>query len=219
MRSSAPIAAFAAILARRHMHRYRSHNCGELRDAHIGEKTRLSGWCHRIRDHGGVLFVDLRDHYGMTQCVVDPELPRLRAGREAAFGVGGALRRRSAQAPGRNRERRDADWRHRNLCARDRGAGPGRRAAAARLRRSALSGRDAAQIPLSRSAPREASRQHHAAWESDRRVARSHEGARLFRVPDADSNRLFARRRARLPCALAHSPRQVLRAAAGAAAI
>ena len=57
------------------MHRYRTHTCGELRDAHIGVKSRLSGWCHRIRDHGGVLFVDLRDHYGMTQCVVDPNSP------------------------------------------------------------------------------------------------------------------------------------------------
>jgi aspartyl-tRNA synthetase len=57
------------------MHRYRSHNCGELREAQAGEKIRLSGWCHRIRDHGGVLFVDLRDHYGLTQCVVDPDSP------------------------------------------------------------------------------------------------------------------------------------------------
>ncbi len=57
------------------MHRYRSHTCGQLRDTDAGSKTRLSGWCHRIRDHGGVLFVDLRDHYGMTQCVVDPDSP------------------------------------------------------------------------------------------------------------------------------------------------
>ena len=57
------------------MHRYRSHNCGELRDTHAGHATRLSGWCHRIRDHGGVLFIDLRDHYGLTQCVVDPDSP------------------------------------------------------------------------------------------------------------------------------------------------
>jgi aspartyl-tRNA synthetase len=57
------------------MHRYRSHNCGEPREAHAGEKIRLSGWCHRIRDHGGVLFIDLRDHYGLTQCVIDPDSP------------------------------------------------------------------------------------------------------------------------------------------------
>ncbi len=57
------------------MHRYRSHNCGELRAADIGPEARLSGWCHRIRDHGGLLFIDLRDHYGITQCVADPDSP------------------------------------------------------------------------------------------------------------------------------------------------
>jgi len=57
------------------MHRYRSHTCGALRASHIDETVRLSGWCHRIRDHGGVLFIDLRDHYGLTQCVADPDSP------------------------------------------------------------------------------------------------------------------------------------------------
>jgi aspartyl-tRNA synthetase len=60
------------------MHRYRSHTCGELRAADIGREARLSGWCHRIRDHGGLLFIDLRDHYGLTQCVADPDSPVFR---------------------------------------------------------------------------------------------------------------------------------------------
>ncbi|MCB4769224.1 aspartate--tRNA ligase [Ancylobacter sp. Lp-2] len=57
------------------MHRYRSHTCGALRASDVGATARLSGWCHRIRDHGGVLFIDLRDHYGLTQVVVDPDSP------------------------------------------------------------------------------------------------------------------------------------------------
>jgi len=54
-------------------HRYRTHNCGELRAANVGEFVRLSGWINNRRDHGGVLFIDLRDHYGLTQVVVYPD--------------------------------------------------------------------------------------------------------------------------------------------------
>jgi len=53
------------------MHAYRSHNCVELTQANVGEKVRLSGWINRKRDHGQLVFVDLRDHYGLTQCVID----------------------------------------------------------------------------------------------------------------------------------------------------
>tara|TARA_B100000900_G_scaffold94905_1_gene78024 strand:+ start:224 stop:1996 length:1773 start_codon:yes stop_codon:yes gene_type:complete len=53
------------------MHAFRSHTCGELNEAHVGQTVRLSGWVNRKRDHGQLVFVDLRDHYGLTQCVVD----------------------------------------------------------------------------------------------------------------------------------------------------
>jgi aspartyl-tRNA synthetase len=80
------------------MHRYRSHTCGALREANIDQTVRLSGWCHRIRDHGGLLFIDLRDHYGLTQCVADPDSPafgqaeKLRA--EWVVKIDGKVRRR-----------------------------------------------------------------------------------------------------------------------------
>src|SRR6056297_3147313 len=57
------------------MHAYRSHTCAGLTAANAGETVRLSGWVHRVRDHGGLLFIDLRDHYGLTQCVIEPENP------------------------------------------------------------------------------------------------------------------------------------------------
>ncbi|MBM3489139.1 MAG: aspartate--tRNA ligase [Alphaproteobacteria bacterium] len=55
------------------MHRYRTHTCSQLRRDHVGQQVRLSGWVHRKRDHGGLVFIDLRDHYGTTQCVVEPD--------------------------------------------------------------------------------------------------------------------------------------------------
>ncbi|MFK7941261.1 MAG: aspartate--tRNA ligase [Roseovarius sp.] len=57
------------------MHAYRSHTCAELTAANVGDTVRLSGWVHRIRDHGGILFIDLRDHYGVTQVLCDPDSP------------------------------------------------------------------------------------------------------------------------------------------------
>ena len=57
------------------MHAFRSHTCAELNKSHVGETVRLSGWVHRVRDHGGLLFIDLRDHYGVTQVMADPDSP------------------------------------------------------------------------------------------------------------------------------------------------
>ncbi|MGE3150646.1 MAG: aspartate--tRNA ligase [Pseudorhodoplanes sp.] len=80
------------------MHRYRTHTCGALRESDIDTAVRLSGWVHRVRDHGGVLFIDLRDHYGITQVVADPDSPAfsqvetLRA--EWVIRVDGKVRRR-----------------------------------------------------------------------------------------------------------------------------
>jgi aspartyl-tRNA synthetase len=61
------------------LHRYRSDTCGALRKGDIGRVARLSGWVHRVRDHGGLLFIDLRDHYGITQVVADPDSPAFKA--------------------------------------------------------------------------------------------------------------------------------------------
>jgi aspartyl-tRNA synthetase len=80
------------------MHRYRTHTCGALRESDIGQEVRLSGWCHRIRDHGGVLFIDLRDHYGLTQVVADPDSPAFKVAEmlrsEWVVRVDGKVRRR-----------------------------------------------------------------------------------------------------------------------------
>ena len=100
-----PHALFARLISRPKsaqipMHRYRSHTCGALRDSDIGSTVRLSGWCHRIRDHGGVLFIDLRDHYGLTQVVADPDSKAFKLAEalrsEWVVRIDGKVRRRPA---------------------------------------------------------------------------------------------------------------------------
>ena len=83
------------------MHTYRTHSCAQLTAENVGETVRLSGWMHRKRDHGGVLFVDLRDHHGITQIVADedsPALPILDGLRaESVVTIDGEVKARSAE--------------------------------------------------------------------------------------------------------------------------
>lgn len=82
------------------MHAYRSHSCADLTKTDVGADVRLAGWVHRIRDHGGVLFIDLRDHYGVTQLICDPDSPvfaqveKLRS--EYCIRIDGAVKARDA---------------------------------------------------------------------------------------------------------------------------
>jgi aspartyl-tRNA synthetase len=82
------------------MHRYRTHTCGALRESDIGKEVRLSGWVHRVRDHGGLLFIDLRDHYGITQAVADPDSPAFKQAEklrsEWVVKIDGKVRQRPA---------------------------------------------------------------------------------------------------------------------------
>ena len=145
------------------MHRYRTHTCGALRDSDIGAEVRLSGWCHRIRDHGGVLFIDLRDHYGLTQVVADPDSPAFKVAEtlrsEWVVRVDGKVRRRPDGTENPELPTGAVEV----YITRDRGAGAGRRTADAGVRRPGISRGDAAQIPLPRPAPRAAAPQHHEA--------------------------------------------------------
>jgi len=88
------------------MHPYRTHTCAQLSSANVGETVRLSGWIHRKRDHGGVLFVDLRDHYGITQIVADsdsPALPVLEGLRvESVVTIEGTVKARVAETVNAN---------------------------------------------------------------------------------------------------------------------
>ena len=93
------------------MTKYRTHSCGELTEKNIGERSRLSGWVHRKRDHGSLLFVDLRDHYGLTQCVIEsdreifPSIENVHA--ESVITIEGSVVARSEET--KNKEKRTTD--------------------------------------------------------------------------------------------------------------
>ena len=201
------------------MHRYRSHTCGELRPENEGDMVRLSGWAHRIRDHGGVLFVDLRDHYGVTQCVCDPDSP--------AFKDVETVRSEWVVRIDGRVKMRDESARNENIPT---GAIEVFIDAVEVLSK-------AGELPLPifgepdypedirlkyrfldlrrETLHRNIMRRSQIISSIRRRMIRR----RLLRVPDADPDRVVPRRRARLPRAVAPPSRQVLRTAAGAATV
>ena len=83
------------------MHTYRTHTCGALRENNVGETIRLSGWIHRVRDHGGVLFIDIRDTFGVTQCVIEEGSPLLETAAtwrvESVITIDGTVKSRGAE--------------------------------------------------------------------------------------------------------------------------
>ena len=147
------------------MHAYRTHNCAALRPADVGQEVRVSGWVHKKRDHGDLVFIDLRDHYGITQIVTDVSGPAFsaieRLKNESVVTITG-IGHRARRGCGKPESR---DGRHRG--ARDRGGGAvrGGRAADAGRGRSRISRGYPPPLPLPRPAPRAAACEHHAPLE------------------------------------------------------
>ena len=181
--------------------------------------VRLSGWVHRKRDHGGLLFIDLRDHYGLTQLVADPDSPGFKAAEslraESVIRVDGEVRER----PEDTRQPEPADRRDRGVASEI----------------EVLSAAEELPLPVFGEPDypedlrlkyryldlRRETLHRNIVLRNEiiRSIRRRMIEAGLPRVPDADPDRLLAGRRARLPGAVAPASRQVLRAAAGAAAV
>ena len=202
------------------MHAYRTHTCGALRLADAGQTARLSGWVHRKRDHGQLLFIDLRDHYGITQCVIDVSSAALRRGRRAAARKRRHGHRQGGRALGRDGQSQAADRRGRAADRRARRSSP--RPSRCRSRSTptpSIPRRCGSNTASSICGASSVHAQHHAALAGHRVDPPAHDRAGLHRVPDADPDRELARGRARLSGAEPAPSRQVLRAAAGAAAV
>ena len=179
------------------MHAYRTHTCGELREAHVGQVVRLSGWVHRKRDHGNLLFVDLRDDYGVTQCVVDVA--------DAAFAEVDGLSPESVVTFTGTLVARDPDTVNPELAtgtvelrvAEVEVRAVAAEAAAAGVRRARLPRGHPPALPLPGSSARNPARQYPASFGDHRQHSAAHDRGRLHRVPDPDPHRVFPRRGAR----------------------
>ena len=194
----------------------RSHAAGSLRATDAGQTVTLAGWVARRRDHGGVIFIDLRDASGVAQVVfreadVLEQAHRLRA--EFCVAVDGVVEIR----PEGNANAGDRHRRHRGQRDVADGAG-GERAAAVPARRDRRRG-SAAEVPLPRSAPRGARQRNPVALQGECGRARCAGRPRLRRDRDADADPLDAGGCPRLPGARAPAARLVLRAAAEPAAV
>ena len=189
------------------MHLYRTHTCGALTAANAGNTVRLSGWVHRIRDHGGLLFVDLRDHYGITQCVIDPDstafadAEKLRA--EWVIRFDGEVKRRDAETINPKLPTGEIEVFIRAIEV----LGPSPELPLPVFGEPDYPEDIRLTLPLPRSAPRDAARQHRQAHQGDFARCAAAWASGLRRVLDADPDRVVARGRARLPRAEPHSCR------------
>ena len=199
------------------MHAYRTHTCTALRASDVGQQVRLSGWVHRKRDHGNLLFIDLRDHYGLTQIVIDSDSPafaaleRLRV--ESVVTVTGTVVARSAETVNANLPTGEIEVRAGEVIVQSAAdelpmpvAGEQEYPEDIRLRYRFL---DLRRERLHRNIMLRS--------QVIASLAQADGRAGLHRVPDPDPDRIVARRRARLSGAQPRASRQVLRAAAGAA--
>ena len=199
------------------MHRYRSHTCAQLRKSDVGRAVRLSGWVHRVRDHGGLLFIDLRDHYGLTQIVADPDSPAFKTAEtvrgEWVIRVDGEVKARAAKPSNANMPTGEIEIFAREI--------------------EVLSAAKELPLPVfgEPDYPEDIRLKYRfldlrrdtlhknivARTKIIAEMRKPHGRGRLHRVFDADPDRLVAGRRARLPGAEPPASRQFLRAAAGAA--
>ncbi len=197
----------------------RTHYCGQLNAGHVDQIVTLCGWNHRRRDHGGVIFIDLRDREGLAQIVCDPDRPEMfklaeSVRNEFVLKITGKVRRRPAGTENPNMPSGEIEI----LCHETGNAQRRRDAAVPARRRQPLRERAPGQS-RHRPAPAADAEEHDAALQDGARLPPLPRRQRLHRHRDADADQVHARRRPRLPGALARPSRPVLRPAAIAAAV
>jgi aspartyl-tRNA synthetase len=172
------------------MHAYRSHTCADLTINNVGETIRLSGWVHRVRDHGGLLFIDLRDHYGMTQVLCDPDSPvfkdveKLRS--EWCIRIDGTVKARDADLVNPKIPTGEIEVFIRDLEV----LGAAEELPLMVFGEQEYPEETRLKVSLSRFAPREAAKEHENALRRRGLDAPPDVGSRVPRVSDADHHRL-----------------------------